>query len=265
MKLGECIRAAGSPAAGVVLYRLNNWTRYADDGWVVKPRGEWSEDTGLSPDQLTRAFRRLREAGLVEHRKVWRGTLLLGGWRPTEVAESPLPKWQNRQVGGGGIATSALYRRIIVTNVGAQLPKEGLVEEGFGFDGKAAPPRKKGSGKGPALSDGVRAWRVAWNARYRGEAVSGIAESGKWQRMWRAWLNELAAHDGADPLQLIATTVGQWDAFTEEVARRHADRRPARPSFWYLREHTAVAVDMLRRESVPADDSKFKKGVTYEA
>lgn len=67
--IGRCVLVAGSPAAGIVLYRLNFWkpTREINGRlWVAKSRAELMYETGLSEQQVKDALAKLRKDGLIQ-------------------------------------------------------------------------------------------------------------------------------------------------------------------------------------------------------
>ncbi len=70
--LSRCIRAGGSLAAGILLYRIAFWypkakVKHGQGGaWVVKTRGEWTDETALSLWQYDRALARLKHVRLIE-------------------------------------------------------------------------------------------------------------------------------------------------------------------------------------------------------
>lgn len=72
-RLGACIKLAGDPNAGILLYRILLRTemktmkaRDGTDGWTVLSRGEWMTDTGLTRHQHDRALSILKKQELVE-------------------------------------------------------------------------------------------------------------------------------------------------------------------------------------------------------
>lgn len=69
-KVGECIQLAGSPAAGVLLYRIRFWDqqhkiRRGSSWWIVNSREQWAEDTGLTLAQVKHGMAALRNRGFI--------------------------------------------------------------------------------------------------------------------------------------------------------------------------------------------------------
>lgn len=90
--IGDCVRAAPSPQAGILLFVVlqeveANPTTYYGPGWAGLTTEEWLRRTGLSPDALKHALRRLGEAGLIQ-RRYWRSEdrLML---RPVLACKTP--------------------------------------------------------------------------------------------------------------------------------------------------------------------------------
>lgn len=68
-KVGCCVKVAGSPAAGIILYRAMVWKPTRDFGgrkWFAKSYAEMAEETGLSMKQVETALAKLRRDGLVQ-------------------------------------------------------------------------------------------------------------------------------------------------------------------------------------------------------
>jgi len=70
--IGTCIRIAGSVTAGVLLFRINGWSRggkggFKRDGqlWVTRSNPQWCHETGLTPKQLRTAFEQLVDKGII--------------------------------------------------------------------------------------------------------------------------------------------------------------------------------------------------------
>jgi hypothetical protein len=77
--LARCIRAAGTPTSGILLYRICYWSNYAKverngHKWIVKSRVEWMEETCLTIKQYKEASTRLKNLHLIEVQQKQFGT-----------------------------------------------------------------------------------------------------------------------------------------------------------------------------------------------
>jgi len=257
--LAKCLKLSGAPAAGVLLFRLNHWSRFASilrggEKWVVKYAAEWAEDTGLSVTQYQYALNKLVGAGLVNAEKhMWNGHAL------TFLQLSNTAVWQlNAEWEDGKIVPTGDGKNA-VTHITKELHKGSTPSE---IEQTPYSPQKAGSGekqmptveeimqmgvkKKPGSKTGKMPIQNFW--------MQELAEvfPGKFHKALTAkQIGQLKLFAKAcaenDPYVVLTQVLKDWTHFAGTVkAEAGLKAAPSEPNIDFLLKHAGVAVNFAK-------------------
>jgi hypothetical protein len=257
--LAQCIDAAGCHKAGALLYRLNYWRKYNEDGWVARTNADWKREAHLTEKELRTAKNKLVRKGLILTRTGKLNGRVVFEMLPVPTgAMIPCPPGHPNHAPVGGVY---IIQENMKDIIGGRPKQDATPEPGkISGKGKKAGEVLHAVGTKPKQepSDNLwLTWRAAWLDTYGPPAVawSGM-EIGKARHLVNKVGDVLAA-------SVVDAAVRHWPEMALHLKETTtAYKLPSYPDLGLVLKFAQSAVEFTRRtpkEEAPASNTGMQK------